>query len=353
MLKIQAGSCVRYYAKHSSCTKCETICPTDAIKTAQGSIAIIQQECIDCGACVGVCPTEALSLREFDVNSFFFDFLKSDENIISCKTNFVCLAALSVDHLIALGLLKETILDIGHCKECDIAHTCYTQIEKNIDEANYILEAIEQNPIIAKELAQVANKSDRRKFFSLFTLKGALQTKQNFDENLASLEDPNISLDTQDIGKIRQKSIPNRRKLLYTILQKINKPSAYKYLENKYLSFTSDKTIDKSCDNCSLCYRICPTEALSSDAKGSKILFDPFLCVRCHLCHDVCEKDSIKLAQFYDTKEFFEPSVKILAKFTIAYCEDCGIAFSYFGGEKLCPRCKIEDEEARRLWGIT
>ncbi len=352
-MNVQAGSCVRYYAKHSSCTKCEDICPTQAIKTSEGTIAITQQECIDCGACVGICPTEALSLREFDVNSFFFDFLKSDENIISCKTNFVCLAALSVDHLIALGSLKEVILDIGHCKECDIAGSCYDRIQDSINEANYVLEAIDQNPIKTEELAQVADKTaNRRKFFSLFTLKGALQTKQNFDENLASLEDPSVSLDLQDIAAIRQKSIPNRRKLLYTILQKIGKPSIYKYLENEYLSFTSNKTIDDSCDNCSMCYRICPTEALSSDAKGSKILFDPFLCVRCHLCHDVCEKDSIKLAQFYDTKEFFEPSIKILAKFTIARCEDCGMPFSYFGGEKLCPRCKIEDEEAKRLWGI-
>ncbi len=351
MLNIQAGSCVRYYAKHSSCTKCEHICPTKAIKTQEGGIAINQSECIDCGACLGICPTEALALREFDVNSFFFDFLKSKEQVISCKSNFVCLAALSLDHLIALGAVKEVVLDIGHCKECDIAPSCFAQIEHNIDEANYVLEAIECKPIEAKEVAKVADeKANRREFFTLFTLKGALKTKQDFEKRLASLEDQKISV--EQIAKIREKSIPNRRKLLYTILQKIDKPSSYRYLENEHLSFTSDKEIDSSCDNCSLCYRICPTQALDSDARGAKILFDPFLCVRCHLCHDVCEKDSIKLAQFYDTKEFFEPSVKILAQFTITRCEDCGNPFSYFGGEKLCPRCKIEDEEAKRLWGI-
>jgi formate hydrogenlyase subunit 6/NADH:ubiquinone oxidoreductase subunit I len=151
---------------------------------------------------------------------------------------------------------------------------------------------------------------------------------------------------------MKQRDIPNKRKLLFTILKKIKKPKEYKYLENRYLSFISNKEIDSSCDNCSMCYRICPTTALSSDRKNSKIEFDALLCVRCHLCHDVCEKDSIKLCEFFDTKEFFEPTQKELIRFDVKICQECGANFSYFGGEVLCNRCKAEDEAAKELWGI-
>ncbi|SMC09254.1 4Fe-4S dicluster domain-containing protein [Nitratiruptor tergarcus] len=353
MIRLDAAKCVRYYSKLNECNSCEQICPADVIETQEGSLALKQDGCIDCGACVGVCPTEALQLSDFNVTEFFFDFVKSDEKIISCKSNFVCLAALGVEYLIALGAVKEIVLDIGHCETCDIKEKCFAQIEHNIAEANYVLEAIEQRGVQAKKLGvQKENVPDRREFFNIFTLKNVVKTKAKIDEQLEALEDPTVGLDTEQIRAIRQKSIPNKRKLLFTLLKKIEKPANYKYLENEHLSFTSEKEIDESCDNCSICYRICPTEALSTTSKASAILFDPLLCVRCHLCHDVCEKGSIKLAEYFDTKQFFEPEAKILAKFTIVRCEDCGICFTYFGGEKICQRCKIEEEEAKQLWGI-
>ncbi len=349
MLKLEASKCVRYYSKLSSCNRCEAICPTEAIKSQEGGVAIVQDGCIECGGCVGVCPTEALSLSSLSVVEFVFELLKSEEQEISCKSNFVCLAALNVEYLIALGLVKEVVLDIGHCQECEIKESCYPQIEHNIAEANYILSTIGGKEIKAKPLGKEAT-ANRRDFFNLFTLKGALKAKE---ELIEALQDPSIALTTSEAQAIRNKSIPDKRKLLFMLLKRLPKPAEYKYLENEHLTFTSAKEIDHTCDNCSLCYRICPTEALSSTKKGDKIVFDEMLCVRCHLCHDVCEKKSIHLAQFFDTKEFFEPEQKVLASFSLVRCEECGAYFTYLGeDELLCPRCRIEEEEAKRLWGI-
>lgn len=353
MIRIDPARCVRFYSKLSGCNKCEAICPSEAIKTQEGGVAIYQDKCIDCGGCVGVCPTEALSLSDLNVTEFFFNFIKSDENVISCKTNFVCLAALAPDYLIALGALKEVVLDIGHCATCELKESCFPQIEQAVVEANYVLASIGGNEIQAKKVALINEKTpNRREFFNIFSLQGAALAKARVEEEMEALQNPQIGLDTTQIRALRQKNIPNKRKLLFTVLKKLPKPDSYKYLENEYLSFTSNKEIDESCDNCSICYRVCPTEALSSDRKQSKILFDALLCVRCHLCHDVCEKESIKLAEYFDTKEFFEPEAKVLARFEVVRCEDCGAFFSYFGGEKLCPRCKIEEDEAKSLWGI-
>ncbi|MRI58615.1 MAG: ferredoxin [Epsilonproteobacteria bacterium] len=354
MLKLEGSRCVRYYSKLSGCDRCQAICPEDAIKTQEGGVAIWQQECIECGACVGVCPTEALALSSLNVTEFVFELLKSEDDIIGCRYNFVCLAGLSVEYLIALGLVKDITLDIGHCAECEIKESCFPVIEHNIAQANYVLGAIGAKTIEAKELRKMKeNAPDRREFFNLFTLQGAMRAKEELHEEMKALEDPSIALSDSEAKAIRDKTIPNKRKLLFMLLKRFPKPQEYKYLENEHLTFVSDKEIDHTCDNCSICYRICPTEALSTTKRGDKILFDAMLCVRCHLCHDVCEKQSIKLSQYFDTKELFEPEQKVLAAFSMVRCEDCGALYTYFGEEEmLCPRCRIEEEEAKSLWGI-
>ena len=115
------------------------------------------------------------------------------------------------------------------------------------------------------------------------------------------------------------------------------------------IGFTSQKFVDDSCTNCQICYRICPTGALSSDGKFSLINFDAMLCVKCHLCHDACEPNSIQLQPGFEVKEFFEPAQRTLAKFDIRRCEECGNNFTYQGGEQECLRCKVEEEEAMFL----
>jgi ferredoxin len=352
---LDASSCVRYYAKNSQCNLCEEICPTDAVEVGESLVSLYQDRCIGCGGCVGVCPTEALSLPNLNISEFFFDFLKSDESVLSCKSNFVCLAGLNVEYLIALSTLKEITLDLGHCQECEISKSCLAQIEKNITEANITLSAIGVRGIKKEYLGLVKTKdkdTNRREFFNIFSLKGAVETKRKFDASVEALQTPQKKLSSEITQAIREKKIPQKRKLLFTVLKRVKKPSSYISLYENEISFVSTKSIDDSCDNCSLCYRLCPTSALSSDAKHSKILFDDMMCVKCKLCHDVCERDSIKLEKF-STKEFFEPSEKELKRFDIVKCDECGNPFTFLGGERICRRCRIEEEEAKSLWGLS
>ena len=115
------------------------------------------------------------------------------------------------------------------------------------------------------------------------------------------------------------------------------------------ISFTSQKFVDDSCTNCQICYRICPTGALSSDGKFSLIHFDAMLCVKCRLCHEVCEPEAIQLQPGFELKEFFEPTQRTLATFNIKRCQECGNNFTYKEGEQICPRCMVEEEEAMFL----
>ncbi len=360
-LTLDPAKCVRALAKFSECTHCVEICPVDIISVDNHLPSFNMSQCVGCGGCLSACPTEAFKLDDFNPTNFFFEFVQSDESLISCKKNVPCIASLSVEHLCSLALLKEELVcDTGHCDGCEIATKLKPQIDANIEEANFILEAIESpKEVLAEDVSYEPEASsendDRRGFFRNMTIQNAAKAKADFDRRVEVEADEELRHEvfTEDIARLKEKSVPDKRKIFFTALKRVEKPSQYHVVDAHELSFTSMKQLDETtCTACQMCYRICPTAALSSDMKNSKIEFDPFLCVKCHLCHDVCEPDSLSLADTFDLKQFFEPEVKNLVQFTIRRCHECDNYFTYRGGEVICQRCRIEEDEAKELWGI-
>ena len=359
ILHLTASSCVRSLSVDSECNKCEVVCPTKAIVIENTPLPAINFSlCVGCGACGAICPTESFGLENFSATDFFFDFLEEEENLISCKKNVPCIAALSVEHIISLAILKkEMVLDVGHCEGCELAHTCFKQIEANHEEATYLLEAMENDAQITMEKIayEKTQKTDRRGFLSSINLKNLAKTKKNFENEVerASDELTQHTLAKTDIALLKKKKLPDKRKLFFTAIKRVEKPSQFHIVEGSEVSFTSQKLLNKeSCTACQMCYRVCPTGALTSDIKNSKIDFDPLMCVKCNICHDVCAPDAIIKSASYNVKEFFEPTVQNLIAFNVRRCNECNVIFSTNTKDKLCYRCKIEEQEARDLWGI-
>lgn len=363
-LTLDAGRCVRALSKFSICDNCVVSCPTDAIMAEPEQLpAINLSACVGCGGCVGVCPTEALKLDDFSVIDFFFEFVSEPDNLVSCRKNVPCLSALHVEYIIALASLKSgLVFDMGHCEGCEIASTCKPLIEEHVEEANYILEATEQDARVLMESVAFENSDetedntqDRRSFFKAINLENVAGAKAQFERDVEIATDDFVesSLSSAQIATLREKQLSDKRKLLFTAMKRMKKPSQYHVVEGEALSFTSQKIFDKElCTACQMCYRICPTGALSSDMRNSKIDFDPFMCVKCHLCHDVCEPDALTLSSSYSLKEFFEPEAQRLVAFSMRSCDECGTMFTSLHGERICRRCDIEEQEARELWGI-
>jgi formate hydrogenlyase subunit 6/NADH:ubiquinone oxidoreductase subunit I len=361
MLNLNAGSCVRSLSVESECNKCEVVCPTNAIVVGDNPLPAINfSACVTCGACTAVCPNEALSLDEFSSTNFFFDFVESDDNLISCRKNVPCIAALSVEHIISLAVLKkEIIFDMAYCNDCEIASKCHKQILQNYEEATYLLEAMQNSAEIKLEEIRYEDNSegaDRREFLNTLNLKTVAKVKKSFEDEVQKASDELVehTLQKTDIALLKKKSIPDRRKIFFTAIKRAQKPSQFHVVEAKEVTFTSSKLMDEEkCTACQMCYRVCPTGALTSDIKNSKIDFDPFLCIKCHICHDVCEPEAITLSPSYNVKEFFEPTVVNLMTFNVRRCNECNVIFSTNTNDTMCYRCKVEDEEARELWGIT
>lgn len=362
LLHLEASKCVRSLSVKSECNKCELVCPTTAIVVGKNPLPAINfSTCISCGACLGVCPTEALHLDNFSATDFFFDFVEDKtQNLISCRKNVPCIAALSVEHILSIAVLKkELVLDVGYCSGCEIAHTCHEQILKNYEEASYLLEAMQNDAQIKLEnvcfVQEAASKPDRREFLAALNLQNVVKVKKSFEDEVkkASDELTQHTLQKADFALLKQKRIPQKRKIFFTAIKRLQKPSQFHRVDAAEVSFTSQKIMDEAaCTVCQMCYRVCPTGALTSDIKNSKIDFDPFLCVKCHICHDVCEPNAITLSGVYNVQEFFEPKVVNLVTFKVRKCDECNIIFSTNTNERLCYRCKCEEEEARELWGI-
>jgi len=356
-LHFDAALCVRATSKFSECTKC--VDATDGcVRIEEQLPSFAKGTGVEAAACVGACPTEAFSLSEFSVTEFFFTFLQGKARLISRKLNVPCLSVLSTEHLIslALGCDEPVTLDL-HDYEKET--TLFKVIAGRIEEANFILSSfsdkrleVNTEEVFAKpdESEDTEVSLDRRGFLrNTASVKGVVKQTKAFEEAVEAGEWQSFDIDESMIAKIKDKHIPDKRKLLFTMLKRTNRPEAYEVLAQEDVSFVSQKFVEESCTNCQICYRICPTGALSSNRKFSLIHFDAMLCVKCHLCHDVCEPDAIKLQPGFEIKEFFEPTQRTLVSFNIKRCNECGNPFTYLGGEQTCPRCLIEEEEAMFL----
>ena len=367
-LHFDVASCVRATSKFSECTKCVDACP-ESIQMADNIPSFRLATGVEAAACLGACPTEAFSLSEFSVTEFFFTFLESKVRLISSKINVPCISVLSIEHLISLALASETAITIDLNGYKEGSHLLEL-IEDRIEEANFVLSSFGDKALRTnldasdRHTKKGENKSEentfddkneketpsRRDFLTTATsVKGVVAHKQAFDEAVDSEEFQTFDIDVSVIKKIKDKQLPDKRKILFTTLKRVKTPESFEVLDQEDISFVSQKYIDESCTNCQICYRICPTGALSSNGKFSMINFDAMLCVKCHLCHDACEPNSIHLQSGFEIKEFFEPTQRTLANFTIKRCNECGNNFTYTGGEQTCPRCLVEEEEAMSL----
>lgn len=361
LLILSPQACVRALSVNSQCNHCELSCPTGAIEITGRLPSINQALCVGCAGCVSVCPSEALTLDDFNPTDFFFAFMADEEKVISCQKNVPCIAALSSEHLIALAQMKKGVVcDIGHCAACDIGERILEQFLPRVEDVNYLLEAIlseervELNPI-AYQNPDEKVEVQRRDFFKTFHLRGIGKIRHNFEKEVQSTTDEFVeyTINNSHTADLRAKKITDRRKLFFTALKKSDVPTIFHVVDASKIPFTSQKLMDESlCSACEMCYRVCPTGALTSDMRNSKIDFDPFLCVKCHLCHDVCESGAITLSTSYNLQEWYTPKVQNLVTYSVRRCDECDTLFSSSLGEKICRRCRLEEEEARELWGI-
>ncbi len=353
-------TCVRTYYKDSSCTKCVDVCPVeDTLKIEDGKVDLKQENCVSCGACLGVCPTEAFSLNGFNPSDFFNKMVETGENLISCKSNVPCLSSIDPQYLVAMAIKKDSdiIMDKGHCSECFIGNLL-PQIEKNVEEANYILENLGvQQRIKLEDIKyqlpkEEEKKKDRRSFLKRFSKTTAGLAFWMISQNIPQIEEMEEKDDDYYKNIVEEKVLPDKRKILIQTLRDSGIDLKGKELEVEKISFTSQKFIEtQKCTNCLICINICPTGALQSGKDRLQVLFQPSNCVKCRICHEVCPEECIHLADKLSIDDFVNNTV-LLAEHVMIPCAECLVPFSYKGDSVICPRCRQLEDEIKDLLKI-
>lgn len=312
---LSAENCVRTLSLGAGCALCKEACPNEAIGFEPHLVKIDANTCKECAACIGVCPTEALSAR--------------NEGVV----------AMSVEELFCLGVDKA---DGEICLE--VSKDVGELMQKKLDEANTLLSLFGIANKISLSLVETCKDepqdSSKRALFRMFT-KDGISAAHN------SLKTEEEQISSVDYSLLRAKKIPPKRALFLDSLAKLKLQD----VDASYpLSFASDKHIDDSCDNCSLCYNLCPSGALETTAMKNAIIFSPHLCLKCKLCEVVCEKQSIVSLPDVPLVVFLDKKKKVLKKFAAKLCPTCGAVFATDGDE--CTRCSKESEDAMELLGL-
>lgn len=351
--------CVRSSSKVSECSGCADVCPTDAIVLPERMPVYVTAQCVECGGCVGACPTEAFRLAGFGEEAAL-EGLAASGDVLSCKRNLPCGAALHPELLAALVLERggDVTIDTGHCAGCSIASTLFPAIGKNAASANEFLEkAGYSRRVRTEELALEPEEKEvsRRGFLSNFGKEGLKKAGQVAGEIEAKIDD---DAHEADFGGFRprkagEKIIPGYRMLfLNTVKGHLPATPPSGQADGSLLDFISDKRITDACTNCALCYNLCPTGALSSADERRQILFGKLLCVNCGLCHDVCpEEGALEKKEAIPLEGLFEGKREELARFKIRSCMECGTPFTY-DGQNFCLRCRTLEEDAKELNGM-
>lgn len=333
-LQLQYERCVRTRAREAECRVCVDVCPTDAVHLdgPRTSVTVDRSACVGCGICQASCPTEALS-GAYSLEAFW----AGAQARIGCGGDLPCVAALAVEDLITLALEKGG-LRLEPKAGCAAEGKGHALLPARVEEANTCLEALGRSERVALGFAArgAPGEASPRPTLSRRRLLG-----------LAPPAPPPITLGTLDTQQLRSAQRTQRRDRLLRALAEAEPPSDP--IDQDQLSFVSAKqVVAERCTACTRCVVVCPTGALGAGPFFQRLTFETGLCVRCGLCHDVCETDAITLAPQVDLRELLATR-KTLVELPMRPCVECGQLFRSRGDEAQCGRCQDLDDEARAL----
>lgn len=342
-LELSYERCVRTRAVSASCRACVDACPVQAVSLAppRGSVAVALDDCVACGVCQAACPTEALR-GAFDVPALL---APAPAELRCGQGGLPCVGALSAEDLLAAALKAGTLAVVA--QTCAAGSTGHPRAKAAVEQARAFLGAIgagvtiafadESQPQPAPAKAPPTPVPPRRQFLGMF-VPGAVPQRLSQPERL-------------DVKALRDAAPTARRQRLLAALPADAEPRLAE-LDGARLDFTSSKLVnDATCTGCVQCVTACPTGALTTPRLRQQLRFDASRCVKCHLCHDVCEPRALTLAPAFRVADFLDFAPKVLVRLSMTQCGECGASYKADGREDaLCPRCREHDADARELW---
>ncbi|MGI1658608.1 MAG: 4Fe-4S dicluster domain-containing protein [Desulfitobacterium sp.] len=303
----------RPYAK--PCRLCIDACPHQAISEYR---EIDGKRCTECGVCMAVCPSDGMVDRNTDLLHQYIEETDGDI-ILNCPEasslgfEISCLGI--IDHdlwltLIQLAKERKITIHTGKCVECPDKKACALSVKifKEVHE-----DWPDHPPILIKvspdQPVGDASTSSNVKQASLPKTK-ATEKKGWRNKGWEKLENilPGLTAD-------EAYSIPRTRELLVRQMSarsqdKIPLPALQ---------------VKDACTSCGVCVAICPQAALTKKEDGDElsIIYEPYKCVRCQRCVNICNPKALDFAKKKLSHRHFTGKI-LLHKGSPKHCVRCG-----------------------------
>ena len=322
-LKVNSSACSRAITPKSACTKCEDVCPNNAIIFNKDQLTIAQ--CLYCGKCVTACPNDVfrleLNLKTAD-NTLFFScspyldqFKKIDKSAPICRCN--CLSQLHPELLVNLLAHKQRLiffLDSSQCQQCfafslDALYQnlkVYSKAWPDLLQDKFIIikKPDELNSYLQQcSIDNMVDESRRHLFHQMFQSAKVMPAKVA-SNTLDKFKDQNDHVQfTVPLG------LSVRKHYLKTACQ--SQPPAH---PDAPLPFKTLRASD--CIFCGVCHRLCPTGAMQQRQKDGleQLIYAPHLCNHCDICTTVCYPQALKWQEPLTAQDLAEKTIYLIAK---------------------------------------
>ena len=336
-LSIYSGNCMRNISPLAECRICEQLCPEQALSFQDNRWQAV--DCSLCGLCAAICPTQVFQIDQNQITQY----QKHQPLALCCSQNTTapadavrvnCLQQFSPLALIYLLYHHSQVTIYLTPEECDnCRHKWYAQGLLLQLKQYCIPEEKLQIIIQTPESKPSENSNQRRELFrNLFqrteehSKKAVIHTVEKLTASFSSAE---VAIDQTEIFPVRLPLYALYVKKLLPVFEASELP--FRQLEST------------SCNFCSACTHVCPTQALTlvESEKKKQLQFQPELCINCNLCHSVCMQNGLQWNDFMTQQQFLQ-TPQILAHCTEKICSECEHEFYQWPEQEnsLCRFCQ-------------